>query len=463
MGSVSFILNHEQVEVDGPTGRPLLDTVRGLGLSGTKEGCREGDCGACVVLVGRLDGSAVRYENLCSCLLPVAVVAGCHVVTVEGLDGPALTPVQQAIVDEGATQCGFCTPGIVLSATGYLLEAPRPTAEGAVRAVEGNICRCTGYGSIRRALDGVVRRLDDGDDGVEGLIRAGVVPAYFAGIADRLRALEIAPCDEPDAAPLVAGGTDLYVQRNRELAGLEPRLAPTQRRIEDRGDHLLLGAGVTFEDVNRSPLLAELVPRLGDFLRLVASQPIRRRATLAGNVVNASPIGDLTILLLALDAEVELVGGGGRRSLPLRRLFTGYKQLDRAPDEVLDHFRVALPSRPLTVNFEKVSKRTHLDIASVNSAASFVVHDGLIRLAHLSAGGVAPVPLYLERTSAKLVGAPPTAATARAAAAVAEAEIAPISDVRGSAAYKRLLLRQLIYAHFHELFGLGPELLAEAG
>jgi xanthine dehydrogenase small subunit len=218
---------------------------------------------------------------------------------------------------------------------------------------------------------------------------------------------------------------------------------------------------VSFEEVNRSPVLQALIPRLADFLELVASEPIRRRATLGGNVVNASPIGDLTMLLLGLDASVVLARGEARRTLPLRRLFLAYKRLDRAADELIDHFVVPLPTRPLLVNFEKVSKRTHLDIASVNSAASFVVEDGVIRRAHLAAGGVAPIPLYLERASAALTDAPITVASARAAAAAADAEIAPISDVRGSAAYKRLLLRQLLFAHFHELFGLGAELVAE--
>jgi xanthine dehydrogenase small subunit len=257
----------------------------------------------------------------------------------------------------------------------------------------------------------------------------------------------------------VAGGTDLYVQRPADYAHVNVSLVRAPRRgIRAEGSEIVLAGNATAEEMKQSP---ELADELGDMVRamdLMGSLPIRERATIAGNLVNASPIGDMTAMLMALDAELELVRGDARRSLPLRRFYLGYKSLDLEPGELVESIRFA--RRPgLRFNFEKVSKRTHLDIASVNSAAALVVADGVITAAGLSAGGVAPVPLALEKTEALLIGKTPDAATAWAAARCAASEVSPIDDVRGSAEYKRLLLRQLILAHFHMLFDLGDELV----
>ncbi|NJD11138.1 MAG: 2Fe-2S iron-sulfur cluster binding domain-containing protein [Gemmatimonadetes bacterium] len=463
-----FLLNRDEVRVDLPAGTVLLDVLRReRGLTGTKEGCREGDCGACMVLLGEpLDG-VIRYRAVNSCLLPLGDAAGRHVVTIEGLRTSALSPAQRAFVEDGATQCGFCTPGFIVSLAGFLLSAPHLTVDAARDALAGNICRCTGYVSIRRALHRICAALPDrgspgAPDRLHGLIAGGWIPEHFAEAAARLRTMGGTAVAAPAVTgPLVAGGTDLFVQRAAELLDAAPTFL--SRRRELQGIRLeqavcLIGAATTWSDLEDSPLLRGLLPGIEGHLRLAASRPIRHRATVAGNLVNASPIGDLSILLLALGTFVRLSGRGGARELPLRALFTGYKQLALQDGELVTEVGFDAPPEGAVFSFEKVSRRRHLDIASVNSAMLAVARAGRIESMSLSAGGVAPVPLHLSRASAFLAGAPLDAATLRAAMAVAQEEIAPISDVRGSAGYKRSLLGRLLTAHF---LRLAPEL--EAG
>jgi xanthine dehydrogenase small subunit len=229
--------------------------------------------------------------------------------------------------------------------------------------------------------------------------------------------------------------------------------------IRREDDEIILAGTATAEDLKRSELLAETVGDLHGAMRLMGSLPIRHRATIAGNLVNASPIGDMTIILLALDAKLELMRGGTNRRLPLSRFFLGYKTLDLQPGELIRNVRFTIPGGGHRFNFEKVSKRTHLDIASVNTALSIVAEDGVITDARLTAGGVAPIPLRLTRAPEAVIGREPGAATAMLAATTAADEVSPITDVRGSADYKRLLLKQLVLAHFLVLFDIEDELL----
>ncbi len=465
-----FVLNNGAVEVATQPGLPTLDYLRDTArLTGVKHACREGDCGSCVVLLGRPVAGAVSYQVVTSCLLPMGALDGRHLVTVEGLNSAGLGPFQLAIASEGGSQCGFCTPGFVVAFTGHLLETETWSLEAAVEAVAGNICRCTGYASIRRAMAEALGRLrervDPAEDRVPALVREGFLPDYFVGARNLLAGLEPATSSPPAPSQrVVAGGTDLYVQRPDELATADVWVLPveTERPVWRDGDHIYLAATATAEDMKRSLLLGEAVGDLDRAMALMGSLPIRNRATIAGNIVNASPIGDMTIVLLALDSEIGLARGEERRSLPLRQFFQGYKLLDLRPGELVEWVRFLAPKDGSVFNFEKVSKRTHLDIASVNSAVSMHVDDGRITAACLSAGGVAPIPFQLERTAAFLVGRAPDAESARHAASLAREEVAPISDVRGSADYKRLLLGQLVLAHFNVLFGLEAGLLEEA-
>jgi xanthine dehydrogenase small subunit len=300
------------------------------------------------------------------------------------------------------------------------------------------------------------------------------VPDYFQQMPERLAELRAETAadvaartggrlpDAPQAAAsagswLLGGGTDVLVQRADEVFAAEVELLYGHAErcfIREQPDgRISMGSATTAEDLRSSELLQRHFPRLRQHLKLVSSTPIRNMATVAGNFVNASPIGDLTIFFLALDARLTLQDAAGRqRQLPLREFYIGYKQLNRKPDEQVVEISFHPPAADEVFNFEKVSKRTHLDIASVNSAARLRVHNGIIQEAHLAAGGVGPTPLYLRQTSAFLVGQELTAGTLRAANEVAQQEISPIGDARGAAEYKRLLLRQLLFAHFLEHF-----------
>lgn len=458
-----FAINNELIEVERPTGVPLLDFLRQEArLTGVKHACREGDCGSCVVMVGNPDSGGTHYELVTSCLVPLGSMEGRHVVTVEGLNEPDPGRLQRAFAECGASQCGFCTPGFIVSFTCHLLEAGSWDLEPAIEAVAGNICRCTGYTSIVRAMGGVLDHLATAvgpeEPRVLALVREGVLPEYFGRIDALLADFDSAP-DQTAPHPsqtIVAGGTDLYVQRPVELSASDVFIV--RKNVPDAiwqdDEHIYLSGTATAEDMKRSKVLAQTIPRVDRAMALMGSLPIRNRATIAGNLVNASPIGDMTIMLLALDAEICLALGTEDRIVDLSNFFRGYKEIDLQPAEVVKWVRFSSPGAESHFNFEKVSKRTHLDIASVNTAMWLVMRDGLIAQAGVSAGGVGPVPMQLESTTSFLLGREPDQRTAIEASNMAESEVTPISDVRGSAEYKKLLLSQLVLAHFNALFGL---------
>jgi xanthine dehydrogenase small subunit len=504
--SVKFLANDRIVDAGSRRAAPALDFIRdGLGLKGAKEGCREGDCGACSVLVGtRLPGGGAEYRAAPSCLLALGELEGRHLVTIEGLASAAsgepgsvagLTPVMKALLEENGSQCGFCSPGVVISLTGWLLSASHVDVEGALTAVEGNLCRCTGYGAIRRAAARLAKDFaglpEDRAARLAALEKAGVVPTSLGqfsrgellpGAAQALSAsLAARDAARIASAPaegltVLGGGTDFFVRNpdpeagfEAELLDLRPGYSKIERTTHDGAAVLEVGAAVTVHDFFTSTEVRDLVPGIGSFEGEMASSLIRGRATLGGNVANASPIADMTAILVALDAEllIEKRVDGSRRGLLLARFFLGYKKLDLGTGEFIAGFRIPVPPRGATprFNFEKVAKRRHLDIASVNSAAFFLAEGGgakpRIASALVSAGGVAATPLLLSKTSAFLAGKTADAATAREAAAIAVSEIAPISDVRGSADYRRRLLERLVLGHFIRLFpesGIAEEL-----
>lgn len=458
-----FLLNDRLVETAETAGTTVLDFVRQhQRLTGTKTGCREGDCGACTVLVGEYCEGRLRYRSMTSCLMPLGNAHAKHLVTVEGLNFPTgLNPVQQALVDESGTQCGFCTVGFVVSLAGFCLAAEPASYERGIAAIDGNICRCTGYKSIERAVARIAAALADRpttDDRLEWLVQRRFLPPYFSQIPQRLLALSAQTNGNggtrPETPTVLGGGTDLFVQKPEFMRQAALRLVFDEsplKAIRQDGGTVSVGAASTADDLGRSPVMQALFPNLAEHLKLVSSTPIRNMGTVGGNLVNASPIGDLTVWFLALGASLTLRRGTQTRTLPLADFYLGYKTLDKAADEILESIAFPAPTRRQFFWFEKVCKRTYLDIASVNTALLLETDGPTIVQARLSAGGVAPVPLFLEKTSEFLVGKTLAPETLEAAADLAQTEISPISDVRGSAEYKRLLLRQLVFAHFIKL------------
>lgn len=454
---IKFILNNKNIATDLPSGTVLLDFVRyHKHLTGTKVGCNEGDCGACTMLVGELKNNELQYQSLTSCLTPLGNVHGKHVVTIEGLNMEGLNPIQEAMYDESATQCGFCTPGFVVSLAGFCLSGKTATAKNAIVHIDGNICRCTGYKSIERAAGKVAQLMQSKqqEEPVAFVAEQKILPAWFAAIKQRLFSLQTelnGQLHPITATEWVGGGTDVYVQKNDVMQGASIQFLLNDERfksIRQEENRCIIGASTTVTELSESPVMKQNFPRLAEHIKLVSSTPIRNIATVGGNLINASPIGDFTIFLLALDALLVFSNGEQTRKLPLRELYKGYKTLDKQPNEQLVSISFELPGANTYFNFEKVSKRTNLDIASVNTAICLNLQGDIIQNVRISAGGVAPIPKLLEKTNAFLKGKPVTDATIDEAIAIVQTEISPISDARGTAEYKRLLLGQLIKAHF---------------
>jgi len=468
---VKFVLNHSLLETEAPAGLLLLDFLReNKRLTGTKEGCREGDCGACMVLIGELHSDAsIRYKPVTSCLMPLAECHKKHIVSVEGINHPdQLTPVQEAIVEFGGTQCGYCTPGIVVSLTALLLDPSKSiTDDGVKYALSGNLCRCTGYRSLKatRPRLETVRKSTD----LKDLIAEGVVPASFLTAPELLKSIPARSgstdgVSARDSVYRIAGGTDLYVQQGEKIPDAEIDVLADRsdlKGITETDDAFICGALTTFEDFCTHSGLLSMLPGLDRWNLLMASWQIRNRATLGGNIVNASPIADMTSLLLALDAEIVLQDGSlHTRQIPLKSLFLDYKKLAKTPEELVTAVHVPKLVSGVKVNWEKVSKRECLDIATVNSGASLSVSDGIIQSATISLGGVAAIPLTLSKTPEFLIGKPMNPEVIAQAIEVMQSEFTPISDVRGTALYKRLLAQQFLIAHVTTLY---PDLVqAEA-
>lgn len=462
---IQFILNDEEITTDLHPATVLLDFIRyNRHLTGTKIGCREGDCGACTILTGELAAERLVYRSMTSCLTPLANIHGKHVVTIEGINFPdRLNLIQQSMADCGATQCGFCTPGFVMSLTGLCLSEATPTEEAAIAAIDGNICRCTGYKSIRKAATEVAQQaaLRQEEHPVAFACRSQLLPGWFMSVEERLKKIPAAGITR--GTTFIGGGTDLYVQKHDEIKSLSPQFVadvPGMRQITTTCSTCTLGGAVTVSDLREATELRRYFPNFERYVKLVSSTPIRNMATLAGNFVNASPIGDFTIFFLALNAQLTLATGTKERLLPLRQLYKGYKKLDKEPNEYIRDIQFELPVATDLFNFEKVSKRTHLDIASVNSAIHLKMDRDQIGEGSVSMGGVGPIPLFLEKSSALLAGRKPDVDLVRELLLAIQEEISPISDARGSEQYKRLLAGQLIKSHFRTLFPhLGAEIL----
>jgi xanthine dehydrogenase small subunit len=446
----SFTLNgHKETVRDVDPHTTLLGYLRARGLTGAKEGCAEGECGACAVAIVDRDAEGrARFEAVNACLILLVAIADAEIWTVEGIGkSEALHPVQRVLAEGGGSQCGYCTPGFVMALFAHLHRAP---ARDLTQSLSGNLCRCTGYRPIRDAARALPVVSDD-DRFARRLAEPVAAPSPVRYRArdvsfDRPTSLNDAlslRAQHPDAR-IIAGGTDVVVERNQEGTHHARYLAISEiaelRGVAEESGTLVLGAGLTLGDIeerllHRIPLLAELLP-------LFASPLIRARATLAGNLATASPIGDGSAALLALDAEIELASTRSRRRVPVHQFFTGYRQTVLEPDELIVAIRI--PARqPSHAHFYKVSKRMLDDISSVAGAFALDVEDGVVKRARLAYGGVAPTPTRAIEAEQALLGAPFDRRLPDLAGPVLAGAFAPISDVRASAAYRRAMVVRL--------------------
>ena len=460
MSEIAFLLNGTPVRVVGeaPT-RTLLDWLReNRHLTGTKEGCNEGDCGACTVMVTDADGS--RALNACILMLPQ--IHGKALRTVEGISGPdgTLHPVQQAMVTHHGSQCGFCTPGFVVSmAVGHL--NGRHDHDD---VLAGNLCRCTGYAPIIRAAEAAetapvpewMRADQTAIASLAGENKSSGVPgAFHPRTSDELADWYL---QHPDAT-LIAGATDVGLWVTKQLRDLTPVAflngVSDLQQIERRGDVIAIGAGVTVETLRAAMVGSH--PSFAELLRRYASVQVRNAATIGGNIANGSPIGDGPPALIALGATLHLRCGDEMRAMPLEDFFLDYRKQDRRPGEFVA--AVTIPATAPALRCYKLSKRFDQDISAVCGCFNVTVEGGKVTAARIAFGGMAGIPKRATAVEAALVGRTWDAATINAALPAFAQDFTPLSDMRASAAYRLEAATNLLTRYFHDLSGVATNVL----
>jgi len=474
-----FLLNDRQITLNSiRPDQTLLDFIRlDRRLTGTKEGCAEGDCGACTVLVGRLEGDTVKYETVNSCIRFLGSLDGCHVVTVEHLKRPdgSLHPVQQAMVDFHGSQCGFCTPGFVMALYGLWMQKPQPSVQAIETAIQGNLCRCTGYEPIIKAAQAissygtpendplaqerakVVAELKAIKDGRRVEIGSGEERFIIPASADDLAAvLEAEP-----SATVVAGSTDVGLWVTKFMRKITPVVfiggIDELRGITVDEQGITLGALVSYSDAQA--LLAEHIPAFGKLIHRIGGEQVRNMGTIGGNIANGSPIGDTPPPLIALNASVTLRKGAARRTIPLEQFFIAYGKQDRQPGEFVEAIHIPLPEQGTQFAAWKISKRREEDITSVLGAFALkLAADGTVESIRIAYGGMAATPKRAAAVEAALAGKPWTAEAVEAALPLYKSDFTPISDMRASAEYRMLTAKNLL-RRFHLFTTEGAESL----
>ena len=478
--AISFILNSETISLKdfGPT-ETLLDFLRlRRKLTGTKEGCAEGDCGACTVLVGRLLDGSLRYESVNACIRFLGSLHGTHIVTIEHLaakDG-TLHPVQQAMVDFHGSQCGFCTPGFVMSLYGLWLSNEKPSRAAIEKALQGNLCRCTGYEPIIRAAEQVAAArpsalfdpLERDRSNISSRLWGMQVNETITVtkgdertiIPGSLSDLAAAYAAEPKAT-IVAGSTDVGLWVTKQMRTLDTvifitNLAELQSITVD-GSGITLAAGVTYSHAFAT--IAEHFAPFGRLIDRIGGQQVRNMGTIGGNIANGSPIGDTPPALIALGATVTLRSTAGSRTLPLEDYFIDYGKQDRLSGEFVEKLFVPLPATESHYAVYKISKRRDEDISALCAAFHLALaEDGNVSEIRLAFGGMAGTPKRAAHLEAALTGKPWTQETIDAARDALDDDFHPLTDWRATAQYRQLTAKNLLTRFFLETSGTPHEL-----
>jgi xanthine dehydrogenase small subunit len=468
---IRFLLNGETVALsEVAPDETLLDYLRlRRSLCGSKEGCAEGDCGACTVLIGRLANGELVYEGVNACIRFVGSLDGCHVVTVEHLSGTngGLHPVQQALVDFHGSQCGFCTPGFVMSLYALWMRSPEPTDAEIEKALQGNLCRCTGYEAIVRAARAIshygkaakdplaveraatAEKLATMNDSARVEIGKGkhrlAIPANLDDFAAFLEA-------EPKAT-IVAGATDVGLWVTKFMRDISPAVfisgLDELRAISEAGGVITIGAGVTYTDA--FSVLSERIPALGPLFDRLGGEQVRNMGTIGGNIANGSPIGDTPPPLIALGATLTLRKGAARRTIPLEDFFIAYGKQDRQPGEFVEAVHVPVPAEGSRFEVYKVTKRRDEDITSTLGAFYLTLaENGTVASIRIAYGGMAATPKRAKAVEEALTGKPWTTETVEQALDAFATDFTPLTDMRASAEYRMLASRNLFRRFFME-------------
>jgi len=486
-----LLLNITAIEIVDPAAdTTLLQWLReSQHLTATKEGCAVGDCGACTVIVGELEHGAIVYRSVNACIALLGSLDGCHLITLDILQGSVLNkglhPVQQAMVDCHSSQCGFCSPGFVMSLVVWWLNTPAnqlatPEAfakhrHGVELALSGNLCRCTGYHPILLAADQLapldrptVRAMDPLFDQVGGYDNCLAQLSNMASLSQSQSHARnvssqayIAPSSLDELAlayeafpqtRLVAGSTDLALDITHGLKSIDRLIDVTGvaelRSIEQHGNQIYIGAAVSLSAVEA--FCQKDLPAMSDLLGRFASRQIRNRGTLVGNIANSSPIADIPPLLLVMDAQLILQRGLDQRTIPLKEFNLGYKQTALKTGEFIHSVILPLPLSGQRVSVEKVSKRSEDDISATCVAMSVTIEHGTITQVNIACGGMAAIPKMASETQSQLLGQPLTHELVAQVPLWLAQDYQPIDDMRASAAYRQQVTANLIQGFLKE-------------
>lgn len=465
---VRFLLNNDEqaIEQVNPN-TSVLDYLREhLSRVGTKEGCASGDCGACTVVLGEVGDSGISYSAINACITPIGNLHGKQLITVEDLKiGSQLHPAQQAMVDCHGSQCGFCTPGFIMSMFAYRKNNSEPDRESMIEALGGNLCRCTGYKPIMEAVAQMYETpgtdqfadaeehtvaslnaiINDGSAiGLEGEGKQYLSPTSSQELASLLS-------DHPDAR-LVAGGTDLSLEITQLLREFDT-LVYTGRvselnRIEETEDALHIGAAVTYNDCKA--VLCQEYPDLHELIERLGSRQIRNQGTLGGNVGNASPIGDMPPVLIALGAQLVLRSAAGSRTIPVEEYYVSYKVTTQRSGEFIESIIVPRAPRGYTFRAYKISKRLEDDISAVLGVFHIKIEEGTVADVSIAFGGMAEIPRRASACEQSLLNQPWNQATIDSAMNALDTDYTPITDFRASADYRSQITRNLLQRLFLE-------------
>ncbi len=476
---ISFLVNGEEQQITVPPGMTLLELIhQKLKLYGTKSTCNEGDCGSCTVIIGSLNEGQISYKAVNSCIYPAVRIHKKHLITIEGIGTPDnLHPVQKALLDFHGTQCGYCTPGFVMALLALFLNTRQPQEAEIISALEGNLCRCTGYDAIFRAalylkenLNEELSLLPEKLQDYEKIRNFSEFPEdvseenreYYntigylqpRSIEELLTDLE--KFDNVREYAFLNGATDILVQSNINNISrpwlIDITIIPELRRIFKEERNIRIGASVTLSETVKSPLITEYFPFLIKTISLIASRQIRNLATIVGNIGNASPVADTPPVLMVLDSELELLSVGGKRRVKLSDYYLDYKKTLLQKGEFISAVIIPIPEG--TYRFQdmtKAAKRRAVDISTVNSAISIGMENGKLKNVRLAFGGVAPYPALAREAMAYMEGKEPDSSWFAKAADIAASEFKPISDIRGREEYRQTLIRNHTYRYLSEL------------